>query len=505
MRQNLLSTLCFLTPGWLAAAVTPDVLFSDHAVLQQGIQVPVWGTARAGEKVTITFQGQTLSTEASATGTWRLTLAPLTAGGPFEMTLSGDNQVTIHDLLVGEVWVCSGQSNMERQLGPRPPQKPLLNWEQEAAAANYPQIRHFGVAQKRADQPATSVIGTWEVCSPQTAPKFTAVGYFFGRDLHLARKVPIGLIHSSVGGTPAQAWTRHEALAANPELKVILDSQEQAIANYAVQLAKYHADEPKLSAAWQEAVAQAKKDGKPEPRKPAPPGDPQTNGSRPSGLYNAMIAPLQPYAIKGVIWYQGESNAGQSKLYRTLFPAMIADWRKTWGQGEFPFLFVQIAPFKGMPPEIREAQLLSWQKTPNTAMVVTTDVGDANDIHPANKAPVGNRLSLAARALAYGENLAYSGPVFKSASFADGKAVVSFTQVNQGLLAKDGHLKGFTIAGADKKFVPAQAEITGETITVSSPEVTQPTAVRYGWANVPEVNLFNRDGLPASPFRSDIE
>ena len=505
MRHVLLPAICFLSPGWLSAAVTPDVLFSDHAVLQQGIPVPVWGTARAGEKVTVTFQGQTLSTEATAAGTWRLTLAPLTAGGPFEMTLAGDNQVTLRDLLVGEVWVCSGQSNMERQLGPRPPQKPLLNWELEAAAANYPQIRHFGVAQKHTDQPAASVTGSWEVCSPQTAPKFTAVGYFFGRDLHLARKVPVGLIHSSAGGTPAQAWTRREALAANPELNRILDGQEQAIAGFAAQRAQYQADEARLLAAWQEAVAKAKQEGKTEPRKPAPPVDPRLNRSRPSGLFNAMIAPLQPYAITGVIWYQGEANSSQAKTYRTLFPAMIADWRQTWGQGEFPFLFVQIAPYKGMSPEIREAQLLTWQKTPKTAMVVTTDVGDANDIHPTNKAPVGNRLSLAARALAYGENLVYSGPVFQQASFADGKAVVSFTQVHQGLLAKDGPLKGFTIAGADKKFVSAQAEITGDTVTVSSPEISQPTAVRYGWTNVPEVNLFNRDGLPASPFRSDVE
>ena len=227
--------------------------------------------------------------------------------------------------------------------------------------------------------------------------------------------------------------------------------------------------------------------------------------NNPTVLFNGMIAPLVPYAIKGVIWYQGEGNAGQSQEYRTLFPRLIADWREKWGQGDFPFLFVQVAPFQNLPPGIREAQLLSWQKTPNTAMVVTTDVGDATDIHPRQKEPVGARLALAARALAYGEKIEYSGPVFDALNIDGGRAVLRFKHLGSGLLAKDGELKGFTIAGADKTFVAAKADIQGDTVVVSSAEVRTPVAVRYGWANVPDVNLFNKEGLPASPFRTDAD
>ena len=226
---------------------------------------------------------------------------------------------------------------------------------------------------------------------------------------------------------------------------------------------------------------------------------------RPSSLYNGMIAPIVPYAIKGAIWYQGESNAGKSRQYRSLFPAMIANWREKWKQGAFPFLFVQIAPFKGQPPEIREAQFLTLDKSENTAMAVTTDVGNANDIHPKQKGPVGARLALAARALAYGEKIEYSGPLYQSMKAKGDKITVSFKHVGGGLVAKDGDLKGFTIAGADGKFVPAKAEIKGDEIIVSAEGVTAPKAVRYGWENVPDVNLFNKEGLPASPFRSDVD
>jgi sialate O-acetylesterase len=222
-------------------------------------------------------------------------------------------------------------------------------------------------------------------------------------------------------------------------------------------------------------------------------------------LFNGMLHPVIPYAMRGVIWYQGESNGSRAKEYRDLFPAMIADWRALWGEGNFPFLYVQVAPFKNMGPEIREAQFLTLSKTTNIAMTVITDHGDANDIHPIEKQPVGARLALAARALAYDAAVEYSGPLFKSFKIVDGKAIISFTHVGMGLMAKSGPLKGFVIAGADKKFVPAQAEILGDTVIVSSPEVPAPAAVRYGWANVPDVNLFNIAGLPASPFRTDIE
>jgi sialate O-acetylesterase len=238
---------------------------------------------------------------------------------------------------------------------------------------------------------------------------------------------------------------------------------------------------------------------------PWPPTSVAQNANAPTVLYNGMIAPLLPYAIRGVIWYQGESNVGRERQYRTLFPAMIAGWRSAWGEGDFPFLFVQIAPYRDMTPEIREAQLLTWQHTRDTAMAVTVDCGDAEDIHPAHKQPVGARLALAARAVAYGEKLEYSGPIYDSVKFKGPKAVLSFTHVDGGLVAKDGALKGFTIAGADKVFHPATAEIHGKTVVVTAESVPHPTAVRYGWANVPEVNLFNRVGLPASPFRTDTD
>jgi sialate O-acetylesterase len=236
-----------------------------------------------------------------------------------------------------------------------------------------------------------------------------------------------------------------------------------------------------------------------------PPGNFSQDSSAPTVLYNGMIVPLLPYAIRGVIWYQGEANVGRERQYQTLFPAMIADWRQAWGEGDFPFLFVQIAPFSGMTPEIREAQLLSWQHTKNTAMAVTIDCGDANDIHPPHKQPVGARLALSARALAYGEKIEYSGPVYKSLKIEDTNAILHFTHLGGGLVARDGELKGFTIAGADKVFRPAQAKIVGDTVVVNSAEVLQPVAVRYGWANVPEGNLFNHVGLPATPFRTDAD
>jgi sialate O-acetylesterase len=329
---------------------------------------------------------------------------------------------------------------------------------------------------------------------------------------------------------PAQAWTSLEGFGTDPELKGYVDTATQKLATYDADVAAYTGKMEEFNKqkkqwdetigkayqetlkAWTEATAKAKQEGQPLPPKPVPsspqpeaPQNPEGGSASPTGLYNGMVAPIIPYAIKGAIWYQGESNASHAKQYRTLFPAMIADWRKRWKQGDFPFLFVQIAPFNGQPPEIREAQFLTLAKVKNTAMAVTTDVGNAMDIHPTQKEPVGQRLALAARALAYGEKIEYSGPLYDAMMTKNGKAVVSFKHVGGGLVAKDGELKGFTIAGEDKQFVPAQAKIQGSIIVVSAESVAQPIAVRYGWANVPEVNLFNKEGLPASPFRTDVD
>jgi sialate O-acetylesterase len=497
----LLSAL--LLPA-LRAEVKPNPFFNDNAVLQQGIPVPVWGTAADGERVTVEFAGQKVSATAT-NGFWMVRLQPMKADSrASSMTVSGpSNSVTLTNLLVGEVWICSGQSNMERQLGLRNGQKPIEGYEAATAAANFPEIRHFLVKQTVSTNPLSEVSGSWQVCSPVTVTNFSAVGYFFGRDLHKALGVPVGLLHVSWGGTPAETWTRKETFETNTLLAPILARYTNDIATYSTRLAKYQSDEPRLKEEYTNAVAKALAEAKPTPRPPSPPKDPLKWQNSPSMLFNGMLHPVIPYAMRGVIWYQGESNSGRAKEYRDLFPAMIADWRTLWGEGNFPFLFVQLAPYRGTGPEIRESQLLTLAKSTNTAMVVTTDHGAANDIHPTEKEPVGQRLALAARALAYGDRIEYSGPLFSEARFRGTNAIVSFTHVGTGLVAKDGDLKGFEVAGSDGKFVPATAVIDVLTVVASSPEVPVPSAVRYGWTNVPEVNLFNAAGLPASPFRSN--
>lgn len=504
----------------LFADVKPNPLFADGAVLQRDREVPVWGTARDGEKVTVEFGDQKLSTTA-ANGSWRVNLKPLTAGGPFTMNVSGDNQVIIRNLLVGEVWVCSGQSNMQFGLAEAATGKAAIE------QANFPKIRFFTVTRKTSVKPLTEAGGTWAECTPETARRFSAVGYFFGRNLHQKLDVPIGLIHSSWGGTPAEAWTSIEGLGKEPVLNGYVAAAAKNEQSFAAAVAAYPAKaaeyEVKLKAweaeagpgydqklaKWRQACIAAKKNGKPLPKlgvplKPQPPAPADGSSKTPTVLYNGMIAPLVPYGIRGAIWYQGESNAGQARLYRTLFPAMIADWRGKWKQGDFPFLYVQLAPYNKQPPEIREAQLLTLAKSPNTAMAVTADVGDLTNIHPVRKEPVGQRLALAARAMVYGEKIEYSGPSYQAMTVESGKAILKFTHTGGGLVAKAGPLKDFTIAGSDKKFVPAQAEIRGGEIVVSSDKVAAPVAVRYGWGTY-DGNLFNAEGLPASPFRTDVD
>ena len=474
-------------------------LFTNNMVLQQEMPVPVWGTADAGEQVTVTFGEQKKSATAGNDGKWMVKLDALKAGGPYEFTVAGKNSITLSNVLVGEVWICSGQSNMEFSLGG------AINAKDEIAAANYPKLRHFYVPHKGIDTPQTDVTGTWKECTPATAGSFTAVGYFFARDLQKAINVPIGLIHTSVGGTAAELWTSRRTLEGNPELKPIVD-------NFPKQLERYQKDQENYKAAKEkhtEAVLKAKADGTPVPTAPKAPYKP----TPPSGLYNGMIAPLLPYAIRGATWYQGEANAGNGKGYRTLFPAMIKNWREDWGQGDFPFLFVQLANFMQRKPdpansswaELREAQFMTLA-LPKTGMAVIIDVGDAKDIHPKNKQAVGQRLALAAQHVAYGKELVYSGPIFDlmSSDASGSKLTLKFKQVGGGLVQGPGDkLTGFAVAGEDKKFVWADAKIDGETVIVSSEAVAKPIAVRYAWADNPECNLYNKENLPASPFRSD--
>jgi len=493
MKKIILISLVFVA-ALARAEVKPNGLFSDHAILQQEMAMPVWGTARDGEKVTVKFQGQEVSTVAKD-GRWLVKLKPLKAGGPFILSITGDNAVTFTNVLVGEVWLCSGQSNMGFQLNR------AHNAAEAIAAAGDPQLRLFTVPHGAEDSPRGDVEGNWHESTPASASNFSAVAYFFGRDLRRALKVPVGLIDSSVGGTPAEAWTSRGALESDPELRKILEQHTENVKSF--DAVKAQAQHEKNLAKHKEAVKQAKAKGTPPPKAPTRLADPARASKRPGCLYNAMIAPLQPFALCGAIWYQGEANSGRAEQYQKLFPALIRDWRSGWKQGDFPFLFVQIAPEERMTPEIREAQLLTSQTVPGTAMAVTTDVGNATDIHPKQKEPVGARLALAARAIAYREKIEYSGPVFDSLKVESNRAILSFTHVGSGLIAKGGELRGFTISGADGNSQPANAIIEKDKIIVSSPSVSKPIAVRYGWQNVPDVNLFNGDGLPASPFRTD--
>jgi sialate O-acetylesterase len=346
----------------------------------------------------------------------------------------------------------------------------------------------------------------WVECGPETTATFSAVAYYFGRDIQKARQVPVGLINTSWGGTPAEAWTSQPTLQAEPSLKGLLTQQTRQLDNYEKSIDAYVAELQKHKAQLQQARTKAGA----LPNLPTPP-QPLRAQNLSSTLYNGMIAPVIPYAIRGAIWYQGESNAGRAHQYRTLFPAMIRNWRQDWKQGDFPFLFVQLAPFMKIESEpqesnwaeLREAQLLTTKAVPNAAQAVITDVGDEKDIHPRWKEPVGARLALAARALAYGEKITYSGPTYKDMKVEGDKVVLTFDHVGGGLVAKGGPLTGFAIAAEDGKFVKAEAEIQDDKVVVWSKQVARPAAVRFGWANFPVVNLWNKDGLPASPFRTD--
>lgn len=649
---TLAAVLMFVFAGPAHAEVRLPAIIGDNMVLQRGMKARIWGTSDPREKVTVIFEKTSLHTVADTRGHWEVWLPPLEAGGPFELTIKGANVLTVKNILVGEVWLCSGQSNMEW---------PLVNTLDGADAvknANHPQIRLFTVAKQTSVSPLTDVEGRWVVTTPEEAAHFSAVGYFFGRELHQQLKVPVGLIDSSWGGTPAEAWTSHEALVSAPALRPILERYQSSLTappqtkeTYARALAEWeeknlhldpgnkgeasgYADPATLTADWskidlpnQIETAGMLIDGAvwfrrvvevPEswsgkdlvlnltpiddhdityfngtkigstgretpnsymvPRKYVVPGslvhsgpnviairvfdsageggfsrggamsigptgsgesdvislrgtwdykvelalEPKrpdwsirpeaigvSNQNNPSNLYNAMIAPLVPFAIRGVIWYQGESNAGRAYQYRTLFPVMIRDWRKAWGRN-FPFYFVQLANWRARKTEpgesdwaeLREAQLMTLTE-PQTGMAVTIDIGDENDIHPRNKLDVGRRLAAWALSKTYGRSVIASGPLFDRFSIEDNKVVIRFKHAG-GLKTFDGGpVKGFAIAGADRRFVWAEARIEGETVVVSSPSVPRPVAVRYAWADNPIGNLHNKAGLPASPFRTD--
>ena len=470
------------------ADVRLHTLFTDHMVLQRDISVPVWGWADEGEEVVVRFRDQTVKTK-SKDGHWLVRLSRLKAGGPDALSVQGKNQIELKDVLVGEVWIASGQSNMEW------PMSRTFDAQQEISKTANPQIRLYTVPKLRALTPTNNVPSSWTLCQPETVPGFSAVAYYFGRDLQKALGVPVGLIHTSWGGSPAEVWMSDPMLQSNPRYKTeIVDTYPQSLRSYQDQLE----DLEKKRAA-------AKADGKEfTQRAPWTPW-------RPSELYNGMIAPLIPYAIKGAIWYQGESNAGRAEQYRSLFVDMIRNWRKDWGQGDFGFHLVQLAPFMAIKErpeesnwaELREAQWLATKNLPNVGMAVITDVGDPQDIHPTHKEPVGARLALAAQKVTYGQRIVHSGPEYRSMKVDGDRIVLKFRNVGAGLVARGGELRGFAIAGEDRKFVWASAEIHGNKVVVSSRSVSKPVAVRYAWADDPVVNFWNVDGLPAVPFRTD--
>jgi sialate O-acetylesterase len=499
MRWNVLLGLTALAlwPAAGRADVRPNALCSDGMVLQQQSKVQIWGKADPDEEVTVSFRDQKASAKANAKGDWAVTLNSGAAGGPEKMTIAGKNTLNYSNVLVGEVWVCSGQSNMEWSVGGGD----KADKDYAFSAPPNKMLRMFQAARTPTARPKSATTGQWVEADAGHIGNWTAVGYYFGRDLQQQLKVPVGLIQTAWGGTRAEAWTSPRALASS--------------ARYKDEIEKFH---------------QATED-------PIRAKQLASNPNAPSVLFNGMIKPLVHYRIKGAIWYQGESNAGAAYAYRELFPLMIHDWRKHWNQGDFPFYFVQLAPFMAVDKgptdsawaELREAQALTL-KTPNTGMAVIVDYGNEYDIHPTPKRPVGERLALIARARDYGEKVEYAGPTYKAMQVEGNKAVLSFDHLGGGLVAKElertlerknpqngqvegayrvkegatgAKLIGFTMCGPDKKFHPADAKIVGDRVVVTCDQVTEPRAVRYGWSNYPLCNLYNAAGLPASPFRTD--
>jgi sialate O-acetylesterase len=550
----LLATLCATLSLAISAhaELKANQLFSDHMVLQNGMTVPVWGTADAGERVTVKIAGQTKSVVTGADGKWMVRLTKLKPGGPFTMTIAGKTgsaPLTINDVLVGEVWLGSGQSNMVFNVsntGHRP--YGLLDEKQEIAAANDPQVRMFTVADSKSLTPLADPKGEWKVCSPETVADFSAIGYLFARDLNQALKEPVGIILSAYGASTAEAWVPRETLAADPKLKPVLDGFDTREAAFKAQppapaTPAADAQAPPVAATLINPTAGlgAAATGAPgAPAAGAPPparrargggGDPVQDQHQPTVLYNGMINPVIPYAIRGAIWYQGESILGNPgiPMYAHVMETLVTEWRKRWDEGDFPFYAVQLAALKNNSnnPRVREqqAEILSVK---NAGLAVAVDIGDSANVHPKNKEALCDRLSRIALANVYGKKMEFSGPVY-SGMKVEGNAIrLTFTHAAgltthypEGLYAhvssppnpastaevpaaNDGPLKWFQIAGADGKYVDAQASIDGNTVVVRSADVSAPVSVRYAWDNYPYgANLYNSAGLPAVPFRTN--
>ena len=514
LRAFVLLALLTLTTLSARAAVQLASPFTSHMVLQCDMKVPVWGWAAPGETVTVTFAGQQVTTQTGADGRWRVDLQPLTASAESRaFTVTGSQTtgtISLDDVVVGEVWLASGQSNMDFSVSKKVKYfAGVTNEDAEIAAANYPLIRMFTGAFAKTYQPMNRVGGKWLVCSPETVPGFSAVGYFFARDLQREIKIPVGIVTLAFGASTAEAWIPRDALAADLKLKPLLDSFDAKVDKFRTNrpaiVAPPRSEDVSAKAPVSTVTSTNRVAGR---RRAAGPGDPVQDQHNATVLFNGMINPVIPYAIRGAIWYQGESIVGGADgraLYPHVQATLVRDWRQLWGEGDFPFYIVQLAgqDAESNNPLVREAQT-TILSLPNTGMAVTTDIGERKNVHPKNKQDVGDRLTRIALTNAYGHNLEYSGPVYQSMQVEGDKIRLKFTHLGGGLVAKDGPLKWFTIAGTDGTYVPAAATIDGDTVVVHSDQVKAPVNVRYAWVNFPEgCNLFNAAGLPAPQFRTD--
>uniref|UniRef100_A0A7V5CU06 Sialate O-acetylesterase n=1 Tax=Acidobacterium capsulatum TaxID=33075 RepID=A0A7V5CU06_9BACT len=499
-RLLLVLTFCLMTAATARAELRLPHMLSSHAVLQRGRPIHVWGWSDADETVTVKFHGQTQRATANRYGQWELWLQAEKAGGPYEMTVSGSRgeaPIVLNDLLVGDVWFASGQSNMQIPLIGFPGSAVIKNAKEEIAQANHPQIRLLFVPLKSSPYPLDDQSGTWTQCTPETARTFSAVAYFFARDLQRHLHVPIGIVDATWGGTPIESWMSLKSLASDAGFMPVFMKRAEFAAqqtNLKTIVAQEKAEDAKAVAA-----------GKPKPEHPWHPDQQSWN---PSYLYNAMIAPETPYTIRGFLWYQGETNSDDAwvpSLYQRLFSAMIEDWRTRWHEGTLPFLYVQISSFYSPQEhwgEIRNAQRLTLALR-NTGMAVSLDKGLRNNIHPPDKQTVSHRLALAAYHLAYGEDGTWEGPLFEQVT-REGDALRVFFSFTKGLHAEGDAVRSFEVESADRRWHAAHATLDGDTVLVRADGVSAPMAVRYGWASYTDANLYNGAGLPASTFEAQV-
>ncbi len=497
----ILLNLMLLQSVSFAEIRLPSII-NSNMVIQQNTNIPIWGWADPGEKININADWLKRDTSiiANEKGEWMVKLKSPAAGGPFTITLTGKNEIVLDNVLSGEVWFASGQSNMAMAL------ERCNNAEEEIATANYPEIRLFHVERTSASELQSDCRGTWQETTPESAKDFSGVAYFFARKIYKQLNVPIGVISANKGGSLAEAWMPVKVIESDAELSLIFDMWRKIELAYPEAERKYS----KELDVWQNEKELAQLTGIPQPPKPAMSNTVHMMSrehKRPGALYNAMVAPIIPFAIKGAIWYQGESNVDRPIQYRKLFQSLLTNWWEEWDIGEFPFYFVQIAPFRynenlENASLLREAQMMALS-LPNTGMIVTTDVGNIDDIHPKNKQDVGKRLALMALANTYGfDDLVFSGPLYKFMEIEENNIRLHFDNTGSGLICNTDSLTDFEIAGSNKKFIKARAIIDGKTLVVYSDEIINPIAVRFGWSIISVPNFFNKEGLPAAPFRT---